>query len=265
MNRSGQSISDARAGGLNFRTVKPMMTPEIRRALDAVYAVFARYDAPDTLGIGGNFQLHDLTVARWHALDKQFDLGVLMFSDDGELFRYLLPRWLEWLIQDPATRDDLGRWELDNVGTRLAQAQWQNWPADEVAALRELFAVWTRAEIAQHGGAPPHSWAHHEENLGAEGERMGLDNFAVWSELLHFLADVGDVAAYLELWIEANLPQLARWLWIEDLPHHKGAREWIVSSRLENELENAFFADADGPNAELFSRSIELVRALRQM
>lgn len=241
------------------------MAPELRHALDHAYAVFARYDAPDTLGLGGNFQLRDLTVAQWHALDEHHDLGVLMFSDDGELFRYLLPRWLEWLIQDAAIRDDLRYWELDNVGYRLVWAKWRYWPADEVTALRELFDVWMREELAKYGGAPPDSWRESKNNLGTEGERMGLNNFAVSSDLLHFLAEVGDVATYLELWLDTNLPQLARWLWTEDLSYHKGAREWVTSSRLESELEAAFFADADGPNAELFSRSIELVRSLHKI
>ena len=241
------------------------MTPELRHALDNAYDVFARYDVPEYLSLGGNFQLCDLTVARWHALDKQRDLGVLMFSDDGELLRALLPRWLEWLIQDPATRDDLGYWELDNIGYRLAWAKWQSWPADEVAALRALFEIWTRTELAEFGGAPPYKWSHHEDRLGEDGEQLGLSGASTHSELLHLWAEVGDVAAYLEPWLDCNLPQLARWLWLEDLDRHQGAQNWVASSRLENELEAAFFADADGPNAELFSRSIELVRSLRAL
>ena len=241
------------------------MTPQLRSALDAAYDVFAGYNAPDYLGLGGNFQLRDLTVEQWHAWDRQQDLGVLMFSGNGELLRALLPRWLEWLIQDPITRDDLGCWELNDVSYRLAWAKWHDWPADEVAALRAVFEIWTRDELAQYGGAPPYKWSHHEERLGEEGEKLGLRGTSVHSELLHLWAELGDVAAYLEPWLDCNLPQLARWLWIEDLSYHKGAQNWVASSRLESELEAAFFANPDGENAELFSRSIELVRSLRAL
>lgn len=263
MNGDRQSISDGRRDGLNFGAIQPMITPQLRLALDNLYEVFARYDAPDYLGLDGNFQLRDLTVKQWHALGENHDMMVQMHNETT--FRYFLPRWLEWLSEEEDARDDLRDWELWWLGYRLPAAHWQSWPADEVAALRALFAIWTREELAEYGGAPSHSWSHHEENLGDEGEQLGLSGASAYSELLHFLADIGDVAAYLERWLDTNLPQLARWLWIEDLSHHKGARDWITSSRLESELEAAFFADADGPDAPLFSRSIELVRSLKAM
>ena len=241
------------------------MTLELRHALDDAYAVFAGYNLPDYLGLGGNFQLRDLSAARWHQLNEDHDMGVLMFSDDGSLFRYFLPRWLEWLIEETTSRDDLKYWELDNVGYRLAQAKWRNWPVEEVAVLRELFATWARAELAQYSGAPPSSWSRRENNLGEQGEQLGLNGVSAYSELLRFLAEIGDVATYLEPWLDCNLPQLARWLWTENLREFPTAQNWVASSRLESELENAFFADADGPNAELFSRSIELVRSLRAL
>lgn len=238
------------------------MIPELHRALDNAYDVFARYDAPDYLGLGNHFQLRDLTVAQWQQLDEKHNMGVQMY---GSTFRYFLPRWLEWLSGEEAASNDLRDWELCWLGYRLPSAQWHSWPAEEVAALREFFGVWTREEPAEYGGAPPHSWSHHEENLGVEGEKLGLRGASAYSDLLHFLGEVGEVATYMERWLDANLLQLARWLWTEDLSYYKGARVWITSSRLESELEAAFFADADGPDAELLSRSIELLRSLRAM
>lgn len=95
------------------------------------------------------------------------------------------------------------------------------------------------------------------------GENMGLEGFRVHSWIFEFLSDAKVAEIYLEIWLDSNLPQLARWLWTENWHQYKLERDWIVSSRLENELEAAFFADADGPNAELFSRSVEQVRSLR--
>ena len=239
------------------------MTLELRSALDNAYVVFARYPMPNYLGLRGNLQLRDLGIGVWHQLNEEHDMGVLMYSDDGSMLRYFLPRWLDWLSDDIfyIASSDWGIWWL---GYRLAHARWRDWPADEVAALRAVFEAWTREEIFDNDGAPAASWKP-ERIEEEDGESMGLVGFSVDSELLRFLAEVGDVAAYLELWLDTNLPQLARWLWMADLSSYHGAREWIVSSRLESELEAAFFADSDGENAELFSRSIELVRSLRAL
>ena len=102
--------------------------------------------------------------------------------------------------------------------------------------MREVFLGWTREDVAKYGGEPS----------------------------LQFLIEVGeDLAPHLEVWLDADLPRFARWLWTVNWTEMPSAQDWAVSSRLEISLEAAFFSDADGPNAELFSRSIELVRALR--
>ncbi len=240
------------------------MSPQLRHALDAAYEAFAHYEAPDYLGISNSLQLRDFAINGWYQLTDKHDMGVLMFSDDGELLRYFLPRWLEWL-SDGATSFNSSEWQWWDLGYRLAHAKWQNWPADEVATLRSVFGVLTREEIAHHNGAPPAPWLHRSNNLGEEGKLLGLAEFSVASELLELLCTIGDAPLYLEFWLDTNLPQLARWLWLENLPSHKGARDWITSSRLENRLETAFFNNPDGEHAELFSRSIELIRSLRAL
>ncbi len=241
------------------------MTPDLRQALDDAYAAFAGYNAPDYLGLGGNFQLRDLSVESWQKFHAQHDMIVLMYSDDGSMFRYFLPRWLEWLSEGTL---DFGssEWEFWGLGHRLVMLGWQNWPESEIAALRQIFVIWAHEELAEYGGMP--EWKHGPPTLALpnnSGEDMGLEGFRVYSSVLEFLFDAEEPAIYLELWLDVNLPQLARWLWTENWHEYKIERRWIVSSHLENELEAAFFADADGPNAELFSRSIELVRSLRAM
>ena len=236
------------------------MTPEMRQALDVVYDVFARYPTPNYLGLSGNFQLRDLTLENWLQLDKDYNIGVHLFSD--AVLRYFLPRWLEW-HSDEAVEFPSYEWELWHLACRLDHAKWRDWPADEVAALRAVFEIWARQEIGEYQGMPPAFWPREKGNLGEEGERLGLADFSADSELLRFLAGIGAAEPYLELWLNTNLPQLARWLWTENLQEHKAERHWLTTSRLESELEAAFFADAAGPNAELFSRSIELVRSLR--
>ncbi len=241
------------------------MTPELRRALDDAYAVFAEYEAPAYLGLGNNFQLRDLKVESWQKFHAQQDMIVLMYSDDGSMFRYFLPRWLEWLSK--GTVDfDASEWEFWGLGQRLVTLGWQNWPEPEIAALRQIFTVWAQEELAEHGGMA--EWEHGPLTLAVpinSGENMGLEGFRVYSSLLEFLSGAEEPAIYLELWLDVNLPQLARWLWTENWHQYKIERQWITASRLESELEAAFFADANGPNAELFSRSIELVRSLRQI
>ncbi len=241
------------------------MTPELRDALDNAYEVFARYDAPDYLGLNGNFQLRDLTIASWHQFNENHDMGVLMFSDNGELSRYFLPRWLEWLSKDESNFW-LGDWELWSLGNRLVLLGWQKWPVPEVASVRQIFEVWAREEIVNHGGMPECENISMTLTLASNsGENMGVEGFDVGSAIFEFVSDAQAPEIYLEIWLDTNLPQLARWLWTENWHLYKIERQWITSSRLENELEYAFFAAAGGPNAELFSRSIELVRSLREV
>ena len=83
---------------------------------------------------------------------------------------------------------------------------------------------------------------------------------------LKFLRDAkADVAPHLDLWLRSNLLAVTEWLWTVSWMSQLNERAWATSSQLENRLEAAFFADADGPNADLFSRSVELVRALRAL
>ena len=237
------------------------MTDELRRALDEAYEVFARYAATDYL----NFSPRGLTMQRWEQLNERHDVGVLMYSDGGEMLRLFLPRWLDWLSDDSVGFRSW-EWELGSLGYRLSQARWREWPADEAAALWRVFEAWTREEIARHNGAPADASRERQLNvLGEEGKKLGLIGFAVHSDLLWFLAEIGEASFYLELWLDCNLPQLARWLWVEDLRERKVERGWITSSRLEASLEAAFFAAPDGKDAELFSRSVELIRSLRSM
>ena len=241
------------------------MTDDLRRVVDNAYEVFARYPVPDGLGLSGNFQLRDLSLERWLRLNEERDMGVLMYSDSGEMLRYFLPRWLDWLSEDFDTFDyHEWQWNLEGLSYRLNSARWHDWPADQVAALRAVFEVWAREEIAENNGAPPTSWLPECVHKG-ESEAMGLAGFSVYSEVLDFLAGIGEAPLYLELWLDTNLSQLARWLWIEDFHRYKTERQWVASSRLKTSLETAFFANPDGPNAELFSRSVELIRSLRAL
>ena len=183
------------------------MTEELHRALNEAHKVFACYGVPDYLGLGGSFQLRDLTMENWEQLNEQHDMGVLMFSDGGEMLRYFLPRWLEWLADDTVWFRT-SRWELGDLSFRLSRANWRAWPKEEVAALQAVFAAWTRQEIAKNNGAPSSSWQH--QIAQGEGETMGLAGFSAYSDLLRFLAELGEAPLYLELWLDTNLPQLAR-------------------------------------------------------
>ena len=211
-----------------------MITPELRHALDNAYDVFARYQAPDYLGLGAQFQLRDLSFARWRQLDEKHDMDLLMYSSDCVTLRWFLPRWLDWLSNEevPLT------WESWGLGYRLASAKWRDWPATEVAALDAVFMAWTRQAIARPGDEPD----------------------------LHFLSEAkADVAPHLDLWLRSNLLAVTEWLWTVSWMSQPNERRWAVSSQLENRLETAFFNNPDGENADLFSRSIELVRALRAL
>ena len=212
------------------------MTDDLRRALDAAYDVFARYPLPDIWDLSGNFQARDLSLERWFKLNEERDMGVLMYSDGGEVLRYFLPRWLDWLSDETVEFPGLD-WELWSLSYRLVGANWRDWPTDEVAALRGVLLTWTREEIA--GGGEPD---------------------------LHFLNEAGeDLTPHLDLWLRSNLLSVARWLWTINWLSQQNERSWAVSSPLERRLETAFFANPDGQNAELFSRSIELVRSLRAL
>ncbi len=214
------------------------MTPELRHALDNAYDVFACYNAPRDFiyAHGVPHWPRNLSVNDWCQLSYDNDLEVRLLEAD--VLRHFLPRWLE-LMRDDATDTNFKFWwdEWRLEGT-LEYTKWLTWPAPEIVALRAVFLAWTREALAKYGGEPP----------------------------LDFLIKVGeDLAPHLELWLDADLPALARWLWMVNWPDTPTAQHWATSSRLENELEAAFFADSDGPNAELYSRSIELVRSLRAL
>ena len=209
------------------------MTLELRHALDNAYDVFARYNAPDYLELG-NFQLRDLSIERWHELDDKHDVEISMYSDDGIMLRWFLPRWLEWLIDE----EDSLTWESWSLGFKLARAKWRDWPDDEVAALRAVFLSWTREAIARPGVEPD----------------------------LHFLSEAkADIAPHLDLWLRSNPLAVAEWLWTVSWMSQPNERLWATSSQLENWLETAFFNNPDGEHAQLFSRSIELIRSLRAL
>ena len=217
------------------------MTPELRSALDNAYDVFARYDAPRNLilPMGKSYHLRTLTLDDWHQMDADNDMGVHLYPYAGQdLFRHFLPRWLEWISEDEAEHGNLGFLDLWSLRYRLAKASWREWPTLEVTALRAVFLAWTNEALARYGGEIP----------------------------LRFLAEIDeDLAPYLDLWLDADLSAVAHWLWIVNWPEVSGAQIWVTSSQLENRLEAAFFANPDGDNAELFSRSIELIRSLRAL
>lgn len=218
------------------------MTDELRRALDGAYEVFAGYDAPRDLvyAHGVPHWPRNLSIEDWYQLEADNDITVRFYESGAEMLRHFLPRWLEWLSEDKA-RSGLNyyrHWGLYNLKAHLNHANWQTWPALEIAALRAVFLAWTREDVTNYGGEPS----------------------------FDFLIGIGkDLAPHLELWLAANLPSVAQWLWTVNWNDAKGAQDWVASSRLESELEAAFFADPDGPNAELFSRSVELVRSLRAL
>ena len=218
------------------------MTSELENAINQAYEVFARYNLPRDLVLtpGKAYHLRSLTREDWDELGRENDLTVRMWERDSPLLRHFLPRWLEWLSADNARRraDYWSIWELWRLEGYLNAFEWHSWPVAEMTALRAVFLAWTREDVAKYGGEPS----------------------------FQFLIDIGeDLAPHLEAWLAADLLVFARWLWSANWPAMPGAQHWVASSRLESELEAAFFADADGPNAELFSRSIELVRSLRAL
>ncbi len=214
------------------------MTEQTRQTLDNAYEVFENYETPRDFvyAHGIPHWPRNLTVADLWQLDDDNDLAVRLY--EKEVLLHLLPRWLELLSEDE-TRSGVNFWNhlrLWTLKDQLNRANWQQWPAPEVAALRAVFLAWTREDVESYGGEPP----------------------------LEFLTEVGeDLAPHLELWLDANPIHLAQWLWKVNWNDSPSALRWAVSSRLESELEAAFFAAPDGPNAELFSRSVELVRSLR--
>ena len=209
------------------------MNDETQRALNAAYAAFARYEAPSYLkrAPGVPHDVRALSRADWRQLEIDKDLSVLFYNDDDNVFRHFLPRWLEFI-----SAEDAETWDMWDVAHHLQRENWQQWPAPEVAALRDLFLAWTKEETQKYGGQPP----------------------------LGFLKTIEEnIAPHLELWLEVDLRGLAETLWTVDWSDEPNLLLWVVSSRLERELEAAFFVAPDGPNAELFSRSVELVRSLR--
>lgn len=214
------------------------MTPELKAALGEAYTAFMSYK--DSYGFAGRsgvrHSLRQLTREDWAQMDAEFDMGVQLYSDNkNELFRHFLPRWLEWLSDDFYSHylDDWAFWDL---GYRLNQARWLQWPPEEVEALRGVFKAWAHQELAKHDGEIP----------------------------LRFLLDIkDDLSPYLDVWLQARPVEVAQWLWTIDWNEHADAQKWATKPRVEERLEAAFFAHPDSAQAALLSRSIELMRSLR--
>ncbi len=216
------------------------MTPELRAALDGAYQVFARYkDSYDyTRRSGVSHALRNLTRDDWRAMNQEFDMVVLIY--DENLLRHFLPRFLEWIEENNDDQDPtiIFDWLLWDVSAHLQRMGWRNWSSEEVEALRAVFEVWTREELAKHDGQIP----------------------------LEFLLEVeDDLGLYLNLWVEERPLEVAQWLWIVDWNANENARHWAVEPNVEERLEAAFFAHPEGTGAALLSRTVELVRSLRAL
>lgn len=216
------------------------MTPELRAALDGAYQVFARYkDSYDyTRRSGVSHALRNLTRDDWRAMNREFDMVVLIY--DENLLRHFLPRFLEWIEENNDDQDPtiIFDWLLWDVGAHLQRMGWRNWSSEEVEALRAVFEAWTRQSLAEHRGEMP----------------------------LEFLLKVeDDLSRYLDMWVEARPLEVAQWLGMVDWRKHEQARLWAAQPRVEERLESAFFANPEGLDAGLLSRTVELVRSLRAL
>ncbi len=168
---------------MNFETVS---------ALNRAYEVFARYE--DSFGFarrsGVSRSLRELTSEDWEKMDAEFDMGVQLYSDDSTLLRHFLPRFLERLSEGPPSHP----FELWDLGYRLNQFGWLEWPREEVEALRAVFEAWTREISTDNQDQVP----------------------------IDFLLEVeDDVDRYLNIWLEKRPHELAKWLWSIDWEKHK--------------------------------------------
>ncbi len=216
------------------------MTPQLRAALNNVYSLFARYkdDYGYARRCGVSHALRNLTRDDWHAMNREFDMVVLIH--DVDLFCHFLPRFLEWIEennedQSPEIIFDSLLWD---VGAHLQHMGWRNWSSEEVEALRAVFEAWTRQAMAEHQGRIP----------------------------LEFLLKVeDDLSRYLNIWLDARPLEVVRWLLTLDWSTAENVQKWATQQLVEERLELAFFANPEGEHAALFSRSIQLLRSLRAL
>ena len=221
------------------------MTDELRRALNAAYQVFARYTVPGYLGLSGNVQLRDLTIENWHQLNAAHDMGALMYSDDGSMLRYFLPRWLDWLGQDPARRDDLGYWEFLDLGYRLAQAKWREWPADEVRGVARHFGgVGARRNQREQRARP---LLRGNGSVSKRASRWDWRTFPCPANCSSFYPKSVRWRFIWNCGSTPICPKLRVGCGQKIGKNAKVERAWVITSRLESELETAFFADAGRP------------------
>ncbi|RCV56032.1 hypothetical protein [Marinitenerispora sediminis] len=206
------------------------MDEALTRAVDDLYAVFARYPARPTIAACP----HCISPAAQAALRaapprrlaaaalRPFTTKALSTWGDADDFRHFLPRMLELGALD----DAWFRWDLAVATGKLRRARWHTWPADEQRAVTAYcHALWHHVLTVSPDERPA------EELLRA----------------LHNLFD--DVTPFLAAWrqdaSEPALRQLAAVIRsvARTPPAHLDGRilAWITHPRTREDVEAGFF------------------------
>jgi hypothetical protein len=135
---------------------------ELARALDGLYDAFAGYPLKERIDLCPHCQL-DAAERRLHLRPLREmtwdDLGVFSFRamttfGDEDDFKHFLPRLLELYVLDHRGAPHT----LFMVFGKLADATWEGWPAEEVAAIRHVVEAWQRVLAARAHESEDDAW-----------------------------------------------------------------------------------------------------------
>ncbi|WP_042381116.1 hypothetical protein [Streptacidiphilus melanogenes] len=108
------------------------------------------------------------------------------WSDHGSVLRRILPQ-LAGAVVD-STSESFPYW--DEIGVSLARGHWQEWPAEQAAAVREfLRAFWAHGLVATDPTAQAHTHTHQALVLCAEASGELGPWLGIWEETEHPTAD----------------------------------------------------------------------------
>lgn len=204
-----------------------MFSPRDPR-LQRVYEVFAPYrDSLRLVQSSGIWrQMDQLSKEDFETISRHYDFEVLLHEKD--VLGHFLPRLLELY----GWKDDFKGhgWFLE---FKLARREWLQWPAEEVEAMRGVLEMWTESALR-------------------DGEMEMFLDFLIGAE--------PDVSRYCDAWLRSNPLAVARYCWTISWINPNGFHEWAKRPHVRAKFEEMFFRNPDGEHAELFSRTVDLLR-----
>lgn len=246
-----------------------MVTNDLSLAIKDLYRVFRRYKARQFIevldccyGADERRSVQETLLAKPLARMTVAHFGNYLYDamqhiGDIQDFKHFLPRLLELLPTDHGALD----LEPQVFLAKLVDAKWRDWPKEEEKALETyLHALW-------------------------QSVLLEFDDYSAIDEYLTgIMRAVQDLRPYLDHWLQdetlSSVRHLARFVyhvyekitrdeplniyWQDHSEAQTQVENWLRHPKIEKNLEQAFFQNADEDFAEELSNAVEIARMLKR-